>query len=79
MPSSYEPGRIVNYDDSQYFRDVNSFVTQLKDSMEYYTAEVVANNIQNCLKGQAIISKKNGSVRRVWSAPMPGTSGTHQT
>jgi hypothetical protein len=53
MPASYGPGRIVDYDGSRYFRDVNSFVTQLKDSMAYYTAEVVANNIQNCLKGQA--------------------------
>jgi hypothetical protein len=33
MPLSYGPGRIVDYDGSRYFRDVNSFVTQLKDSM----------------------------------------------
>jgi hypothetical protein len=53
MPASYGPGRIVDYDGSGYFRDVNSFVSQLRDTMRDYSAEVVANNVQNCLKGQA--------------------------
>jgi hypothetical protein len=53
MPISYGAGRVVDYDGSRYFRDVNAFVAQIEDSIPYYTPEVVRNNIQNCLKGQA--------------------------
>jgi hypothetical protein len=53
MPLSYGIGRIVDYDGSRYFRDVNSFVSQIKDTIPYYGAEVVRNNIHNCFKGQA--------------------------
>jgi hypothetical protein len=53
MPLHYGIGRVVDYDGSRYFRDVNSFVSQIEDSVVYYTAEVVRNNLQNCLKGQA--------------------------
>ncbi|KAA8908787.1 hypothetical protein FN846DRAFT_906030 [Sphaerosporella brunnea] len=55
MPTSYGAGRVVDYDGARYFRDVNAFVAQVKDSVAYYTAEVVRNNLQNCLKGQAFI------------------------
>jgi hypothetical protein len=53
MPLSYGVGRIIDYDGSRYFRDVNSFVSQIKDTIPYYGAEVVRNNIHNCFKGQA--------------------------
>jgi hypothetical protein len=53
MPLHCGAGRVVDYDGSRYFRDVNSFVAQVQDSVTYYTAEVVRNNLQNCLKGQA--------------------------
>jgi hypothetical protein len=53
MPISYGASRVVDYDGSRYFRDVNAFVAQIEDSIPYYTPEVVRNNIQNCLKGQA--------------------------
>jgi hypothetical protein len=53
MPLHYGIGRVIDYDGSRYFRDVNSFVAQVQDSVAYYTAEVVRNNLQNCLKGQA--------------------------
>jgi hypothetical protein len=53
MPLHYGIGRVVDYDGSRYFRDVNSSMSQIEDSVVYYTAEVVRNNLQNCLKRQA--------------------------
>jgi hypothetical protein len=53
MPSQYGAGRVIDYDGTRYFRDVNAFVAQVRDSVAYYTAEVVRNNLHNCLKGQA--------------------------
>jgi hypothetical protein len=55
MPLSYGAGRVIDFDGARYFRDVNAFVAQVKDSVAYYTADVVRNNLQNCLKGQAFI------------------------
>jgi hypothetical protein len=55
LPTSHGTGRVVDYDGNRYFRDVNSFISQLKDTIGYYGPETVANNIQNCLKGQAFV------------------------
>jgi hypothetical protein len=55
MPSQYGAGRVIDYDGTRYFRDANAFVAQVRDSVAYYTAEVVRNNLHNCLKGQAFI------------------------
>jgi hypothetical protein len=53
MPLQYGAGRVIDYDGTRYFRDVNAFVAQIRDSVAYYSAEVVRNNLHNCLKGQA--------------------------
>jgi hypothetical protein len=33
MPLQYGVGRVIDYDGSRYFRDVNSFVAQIQDSV----------------------------------------------
>jgi hypothetical protein len=55
MPIHYGAGRVINFDGARYFRDINAFVAQVKDSVAYYTSDIVRNNLQNCLKGQAFI------------------------
>jgi hypothetical protein len=55
MPTHYGTGRVIDFDSARYFRDVIAFVAQVKDSVAYYTSEVVRNNLPNCLKRQAFI------------------------
>jgi hypothetical protein len=35
MPPSYGAGRVIDFDGARYFRDVNTFVAQVKDSVAY--------------------------------------------
>jgi hypothetical protein len=46
-------GRIVDYNGDRYFRDVNAFVSRVRDSIPHYGVEFMRKNLHNCLRGKA--------------------------
>jgi hypothetical protein len=46
-------GRIVDYGGDRYFRDVNSFISRVKDSITHHGAVLTRYSIHNCLPGKA--------------------------
>jgi hypothetical protein len=53
IPTSMGTGRIVDYKNERYFRDVNAFVSRIRDTIPHYGAELMRNNLHNCLRGEA--------------------------